>query len=787
MEVFKPKVSIVIPVYNGSNYLREAIDSALAQTYENTEILVINDGSCDGGKTEAIALSFGDRIRYFSKPNGGVASALNFGISRIEGEYFSWLSHDDLYLPGKIARQVTALSRQEAPGAIAFCDFYCIDGDGRKIREARVSERASRCMRCFLATDVNTGLHGCSLLVPRSAFVQFGTFDEARRTSQDYDMWFRLAAAGLPFVHVREMLVASRQHHGQDSRNKLDICQQEADALHSPVIDSLSADEIRAFSGDSLQYFLDVYQVYRNAGYVKTADSLLKLLCRFADRPGEIGAVAGILRAEVLQAGEPAEILSLFTGRIQPLLRTNDPRPRVLFYNNVWRRGGVERVLADLTSFLAEGFSVVLVTADEEWEGEFVLDPRVAHLRIGAGHDCVDRLVQLNKVLEVGVFIGNPNLMTDFLEVYPRLRTAGIKTIACNHGNYFLPFNFSWLNPVLLEREKMFAAADAVTWLTKFGTAVYGLQHDNGAYMPNPLRYPTNATPSFPERQDAKVVLCVGRFYDAVKRIDRALAVFRKVLDKHPDAVLHLVGGYDPSMHLPAESPETLAGLVSRFGFTPSQVVFWGEQEDVAPFYGTASLLILTSDSEGFGVVLTEAGAFGLPAVIFDIPGLEDIISDGVNGFIVDQDDIGAMAEKVSLLLGDEPFRLELGQNARRLSERFSRENVGARWQNLIQAVFESESQEQLGQVLKQTYTEPLTDKDAFFRRVLAEYDKGIRKMIGAAGGIKPVEETAPEYPWPRPAVWCWKVIRSIDKHGWKITFKKVAKKIGDTKFLARL
>ncbi|HEY5765864.1 MAG TPA: glycosyltransferase family A protein, partial [Candidatus Deferrimicrobiaceae bacterium] len=69
-----PKVSIVIPVYNGSDYLREAVDSALAQTYGNVELLVIDDGSDDGGKTGEIARSYGERIRYFRKENGGVAS-----------------------------------------------------------------------------------------------------------------------------------------------------------------------------------------------------------------------------------------------------------------------------------------------------------------------------------------------------------------------------------------------------------------------------------------------------------------------------------------------------------------------------------------------------------------------------------------------------------------------------------------------------------------------------------------------------------------------------------------
>src|SRR5512140_3857263 len=101
-----PLVSVVIPVYNGANYLREAIDSALAQTYPHVEVIVVNDGSNDGGRTRAVATSFGSRVRYFEKENGGVASALNLGIREMRGAFFSWLSHDDVYYPEKIARQV---------------------------------------------------------------------------------------------------------------------------------------------------------------------------------------------------------------------------------------------------------------------------------------------------------------------------------------------------------------------------------------------------------------------------------------------------------------------------------------------------------------------------------------------------------------------------------------------------------------------------------------------------------------------------------------------------------
>ena len=127
-----PKVSIIIPVYNGSNFMKCAIDCALAQTYENTEIIVVNDGSNDDGKTEAIALSYGEQIRYFSKPNGGVSSALNCGIANMTGDYFAWLSHDDAYSATRIEDAVKLLKSHNLLKRkyIGFTGGYVADVNG---------------------------------------------------------------------------------------------------------------------------------------------------------------------------------------------------------------------------------------------------------------------------------------------------------------------------------------------------------------------------------------------------------------------------------------------------------------------------------------------------------------------------------------------------------------------------------------------------------------------------------------------------------------------------------
>jgi hypothetical protein len=210
----QPKVSIVIPVFNGSDYLREAVDSALAQTYPNIEIVVVNDGSKDGGASERIALSYGDSIRYFSQENGGVASALNRGIVEMSGEYFSWLSHDDLYSPNKISTQMDALAEMGFPDAILYSDWASFSDASDQLQVIRMPAVAPEQFRYFLTTT--NVLHGCTLLIPRRAFTACGIFDEALRTTQDYDLWFRMAES-FRFMQTTGVLVKGRQHTAQSS------------------------------------------------------------------------------------------------------------------------------------------------------------------------------------------------------------------------------------------------------------------------------------------------------------------------------------------------------------------------------------------------------------------------------------------------------------------------------------------------------------------------------------------------------------------------------------------
>jgi glycosyltransferase involved in cell wall biosynthesis len=234
-------VSIVVPVFNGSRYIAAAIDSALAQTWPAVEVIVVDDGSDDGGTTQRIVADYGSAVRLITKPNGGVGSALNAGIAAMNGAWFSWLSHDDLYVHNKIERLMRALQGRPGP-AIAFCDVELIDRHGEFIAHAGllkglVNEPDAR----WLVLEGR--LNGCAMLIPRECLEAVGPFSTGLPTTQDYALWFELASR-YPFVPVHETLVRSRVHGEQGSRHARHL--EEASLLWLQMTDRMEQSEQKA-------------------------------------------------------------------------------------------------------------------------------------------------------------------------------------------------------------------------------------------------------------------------------------------------------------------------------------------------------------------------------------------------------------------------------------------------------------------------------------------------------------------------------------------------------------
>jgi glycosyltransferase involved in cell wall biosynthesis len=311
---FEPLVSIVIPVYNGANYLSLGIRSALAQTYRNIEIIVVNDGSDDNGATARIARSYGHRIRYFEKRNGGVASALNLAIREARGQFISWLSHDDLYTCDKLERQIAHLSEQPEPNhCVIYGDYAVFSNNGSSdTTEVALSHTEPANFRYFITAQ--NVLHGCTLLLPKSAFDKHGMFDESLRTTQDYDFWFRIAE-DFEFLHLPGVVVKSRLHKEQGTRKLRDVALAEANNLLSRFVENLTDEQIR--NGSSLHPYLGYHAIadtlyargFEAAGHRATqlAGEKLRVLARDDAATEELNrALAGCLAGR-MASGEPKD------------------------------------------------------------------------------------------------------------------------------------------------------------------------------------------------------------------------------------------------------------------------------------------------------------------------------------------------------------------------------------------------------------------------------------------------------------------------------------------------
>ncbi|HUT86056.1 MAG TPA: glycosyltransferase [Elusimicrobiales bacterium] len=240
MNAENPKVSVIIPVYNGADYLKEAIDSALNQTYKDVEVIVINDGSNDGGATDKIATSYGDKIRYFTKLNGGVASALNLGIKKMEGDYFCWLSHDDIFYPEKTKIQIDFLKTCDE-NTILYSDFDVADSNLNLLLSAKIKDTAPEKFLYKIMTS--SPVHGCTVMISKRCFDEIGLFNEELKTTQDYDMWFKLLKK-FKFVHIPQPLIKTRHHSGQGTIMLKPLHSRECNNLYIGFLNKTTDEEI---------------------------------------------------------------------------------------------------------------------------------------------------------------------------------------------------------------------------------------------------------------------------------------------------------------------------------------------------------------------------------------------------------------------------------------------------------------------------------------------------------------------------------------------------------------
>jgi len=727
----KPLVSIVIPVFNGADYLNQAIDSALAQTYKNIEIIVVNDGSTDGGKTEEIARTYGERIRYFWKENGGVATALNYGIDKMQGEYFSWLSHDDVYYPDKVEKQVDLLIGLKDKKTIIYSGLEIIDGDGQLIETHDYAKQyKEKELNCSLFAFFHLILNGCTMLIHKSHFQRVGMFDTELPTTQDYDLWFRLLR-GNEIAYANHVLVKSRSHQNQESKANFADHVKECNVFWLRVFSSLTDDEI-INTGDSREnFFADLYNSFRTLTsygeviaylYAKFLDEFLH---KFYDEqdPEKRNNMMKMISGKIYEDQE-------HPGKTVPkvLSYCKKKKPRVIFFTAVWwDRGGLNRVISRVSSLLSPHYEVfVLCMREAGNENGYKLDPRVNYLELEEREFLL--IPSLLKLLDADVFIGSNNCFVPLINMYKEIESLGIRVIMWNHENYFLPYLEDNLNETVLVRNQVFKDVSVVLWLTKYSARMGRLFGERVGVISNPLSFSLGVEY---RREDKNLnIISLARFDSPRKRLDRLILVFGEVIKRIPDAKLYIVGTYDLKIQVPGPRRETISDLIEKLKIPKENIIFTGEVTNVEEYYSKAAVNIITSESEGFGLTLIESALFGIPSVVFNGGSMSDIISSGKNGFVVEDDDIKQMADKIVLLLTDDILYTKMSESARIMADSYKDEVILDKWMLLIDAVRTLDRQD-LSEFLRDNFLEA-EDKISLpeFRDIVKTYEGVVKSQL---------------------------------------------------------
>jgi glycosyltransferase involved in cell wall biosynthesis len=215
---FSLKVSIIVPTYNRAHLVMETIDSILAQTVKDFELIVVDNESTDN--TEEVIKSYTDeRIKYFRHQNNGlVAVNRNYGISKANGEYIAFCDDDDLWMPEKLERQVKLLDLNKELGLV-YSDCYIIYENGNLERYTLLSSLKLFRGNVFNKLFQSNFIPMLTVMIRREILSKVGGFDPKYIIAQDYDLWLRIAEH-YPIDFIEEPLAKYRIHGESISRNR---------------------------------------------------------------------------------------------------------------------------------------------------------------------------------------------------------------------------------------------------------------------------------------------------------------------------------------------------------------------------------------------------------------------------------------------------------------------------------------------------------------------------------------------------------------------------------------
>ena len=252
-------VSVIIPVYNSAQFLKESLESVLNQTYQNIEIICINDGSTDNSLE--ILKQYSDKITIISQENNGLASALNIGIKQMKGDWFKWFSPDDVMYSYTIETLVDEAKKHS--NTIVYSNWEIIDEKGNKLREFYESNYNELSnfeynVRLLDGQQINVN----TSLIPSSLFQKCGIRELHDPVAVDYDFFLRAALLyNIKFHLIQKSLIQYRIHIEQLSHKNI--------LKTLKFISKIKDEIIQNLDEPSQNKFIKQLEIYQNSKSIK--------------------------------------------------------------------------------------------------------------------------------------------------------------------------------------------------------------------------------------------------------------------------------------------------------------------------------------------------------------------------------------------------------------------------------------------------------------------------------------------------------------------------------------
>lgn len=709
-ENLTPKISIIIPIYNVENYLNQTLFSVVNQTLKEIEIICIEDCSTDNSPKILENFAKTDqRINIiYHEENMGVSISRKEGILASKGEYIMFLDGDD-YLDITACKKLYHKIIKQRADMLQFGTTIVPNKD---VREDELEVLKKILMPCLedLHCDANGDLVNYCFVDKKFGFTLWNKIyrgDIVRKAisyypnerfdlAEDLHTFFLIAFFSKRYVATEQQyyfynfglgITGNKMHSLTGFKNKIKQGQilvhlEKFTEKYDPI--GITSDAIEVVKN---QFISDVvYNFIWNMDEVEKKAILSDIFSEF-NHDEILTELLGFyydgnyeIQKKIFEVLKRQNIFCC-TKNIVKTIGT--------FYHRI-DNGGVERVISQLIPmWLSQGYQVVLFTdeipspTDYDYPDSVVrvilpsikdnnkktYKQRIAYLRDMLVRYNIDAMVYhawISKYLYMDM-LATKSLGIPFIVHTHSFFGQGLKSASATDAYQSILIN------------KIYEQSDAIITLSRADYDWWTLRHKNVYRTINPLSFKLNDIK--PAELKNSNILWIGRISPEKKPID-ALKIIKNVIDSGYQATLHIVGKADNAEYYQLFLDKIAELNLGRY------IILHGFHKDVSKFYKNASVYLHTSEFEGFSMTLVESKAYGIPAVIYDLPNL-DIVSACEGMQVVEQGDLVGAAREIIKLLSDVENRLEMGKEARSSIEAMYLFDIPMQWKNILDSVIE--------------------------------------------------------------------------------------------------